>query len=148
MTTATREQVSLALLALLQTATTFRTVSRRFQTFDQIATVDKPALYQVEHKESHVKGKNITPAVRTMDVDVYIFLATGLDPNVYPITEINTLIDAIDPNSGGVLAPGHTGLQTLGGLVTNCYIDGGIIKVPGDLDGLGVAILPIKIIFM
>jgi len=149
MTTATREDVSVALFTLLKTATEFKTSSRRFQTWDEIAGADKPALYMVTHKETHVKGKLITPAVRTLDIDVYLFIDTGLDPNSVPDTDLNTLIDAIDPETGGVLAPAPgSSQQTLGGLVTNVYIDGEVIRVPGDLDGQGVAILPLKVVYM
>ena len=144
----TREQVSSYLFSLLTSSGKYKTASRRFQTFDEIANVDKPALYMVEHKETHVKAKLITPAIRTLEIDVYIFISTGLDPNAVPIIALNNLVDAIDPSTGGVLSPGVNSQQTLGGLVTNCYIDGQIIKVPGDFDGQGVAIIPIKIIYM
>lgn len=144
----TREQVATALFNLLAGSADYKFTSRRFQTWTQIQSVMKPALFLIEHKETHVKGKLITPAVRTIDYDAYIFIASGLDPNAVPITELNNLIDAIDPTNGGVLAPGLNGQQTLGGLATNCYIDGEIIKVPGDLDGNGVAIIPIKVVYM
>jgi hypothetical protein len=146
--TVTREQVANALFDLLVGSGDYKSSSRRFQTWDQIASVDKPALYMVEYKETHTKKNLITPAVRTLDIDVYIFIKTGLDPNTVPISDLNDLVDAIDPTSGGVLKPGLHGQQTLGGLVVDCYIDGEIIKVPGDLDGQGVAIIPVKVIYM
>lgn len=146
--TVTREQVASALFSLLQSSGDYKFSSRRFQTWQQIASIQKPALFMLEHKETHQKQKLITPAVRTMDIDVYIFIASGLNPNATPITQLNNLIDAIDPTNGGVLAPGPNGQQTLGGLVTNVYIDGDIEKVPGDLDGNGVAIIPLKVIYM
>ena len=102
----------------------------------------------VEHREVHSKQKLITPAVRRMKIDVFIFVATGLDPNVTPATEVNNLLDTIDPTSGGVLAPSINGRQTLGNLVTDCYIDGDIVKAPGDFDGSGVLIIPVEVVFM
>lgn len=147
--TVTREQVGIALFNKLLTSGTFPTNSRRFQTWTNIADVQKPALFLIEHEEEHAKNRNQTPAVRTTHFDCYLFIATGLDPNAVPITTLNNLIDAIDPVSGGVLTPWPSGSrQTLGGLVTDCYIDGQIIKVPGDLDGQGVAIIPIKVVYM
>ncbi len=149
MTTATREQVANALFNLLQTSATYYTTSRRFIPWDDITSVQKPALFQIEHEEEHVRGKQLIPAIRTLNLDVYLFISTGLDPNTTPITTLNDLIDAIDPVSGGVLSPyPASSRQTLGGLVTDCYIEGKITKVPGDLDGLGVAIIPIKVVFM
>lgn len=149
MTTATREQVANALFTLLQTSYSYPTASRRFLPWDDILSVQKPALFQYEHEEEHVRGKQLIPAIRTISIDVYIFISTGLDPNTTPITNMNNLIDAIDPVSGGVLSP-YPGnpRQTLGGLVTDCYIEGKITKVPGDLEGMGVAIIPIKVVFM
>ncbi len=144
----TREQAACALFKLLTSSYTYPTTSRRFRTFDDIAQVQKPALYQVEHEEEHVRGKQLIPAIRTLMVDVYLFISTGMDPKAVPITTLNNLIDAIDPVSGGVLTPNDHGRQTLGGLVTDCYIEGKITKVPGDLDGQGVAIIPIKVVFM
>ena len=146
--TVTREQVGLALFALLKTSYTYKTSSRRFRTWTQLQSADKPALFQIEHKESHLRGKTSTTALRTLDVDIYIFISPGLDQNITPITLLNTILDAIDPVSGGVLAPNNPqNRQTLGGLVYDCFIDGEIVKVPGDLDGQGVGIIPIKIIF-
>jgi hypothetical protein len=42
--------------------------------------------------------------------------------------------------------PAAGGRQTLGGLVSHCYIDGKIMKDPGDIDGDGVAVIPVKIL--
>lgn len=150
MTTATREQVSLALFALLTGSATYNYSSRRLRMPDQVANVAKPALFQVEHKETVVKGKLITPAIRTLHIDVWIYIAIGTDPNAVPITTLNNLIDAIDPNNGGVLKPSPmNGRQTLGGLVTDCYINGDIIKTPGDIgNGMGAAIIPLEVVYM
>jgi hypothetical protein len=39
-----------------------------------------------------------------------------------------------------------TGRQTLGGLVSHCWIDGKIMKDSGDIDGDGIAVIPVKIL--
>jgi hypothetical protein len=147
MTQPTRNEVSLALFELLKTADGFQTSSRRFQTFDQIAQAAKPALYVIDYKEEHMKRDLVTPAVRILYFDVYIFIFTG-DPKKTPIDLLNTLIERIDPVSNGVLKPDNavTNRQTLGNLCYNVYIDGEIVKVPGDLDGQGVAIIPVKVV--
>ncbi len=149
MTTATREQVAIALFNLLKGSSEYRYASRRLRMPDQLSGIAKPALFMLEHKEIHSKNRNATPAIRTLLVDVWIYISLGADPNEVPITNLNTLIDAIDPNSGGVLKPDIHGKQTLGGLVAECYINGEIIKVPGDIgNGLGAAVIPIEVIFM
>lgn len=146
--TVTREQVGLALFALLTGSATYASSSRRFTSWTQVTGAQKPALFQVEHREQHVKKQLITPAVRTLDIDVFIFINAGQDPNITPVSVLNPLIDAIDPTSGGCLAPDRNGRQTLGGLVTDCYIDGEIIKPPGDQNGIGMAVIPVKVVFM
>jgi hypothetical protein len=144
----TREHVSIALYNLLVGSSTYQTTGRRFQTFANLPNVQKPALFLVEPKENHRRDKELVPARRIIEYECFIFIDDGTDPNAVPITVLNPLIDAIDPVNGGVLTPGINGRQTLGGIVMDCYIEGEIIKVPGDLDGQGAAIIPIKVIFM
>lgn len=148
MTTATREQVVTALFNLLSGSSTFVTASRRFQLWNQVPDSQKPALFIREPSEQHAKNRNATPAVRTLDIEVYLYTAVGKDPNAVPASMLNKLIDAIDPTSGGVLAPDSHGRQTLGGLVADCFIDGEVLKEPGDLTGQGAAMIPLKIVFM
>jgi hypothetical protein len=148
MTTATREQVANALFNLLVGSSQFLTASRRFMPDDQIASAGKPALFLLDDDEQHTRGKQLAPAIRETTFECLIFISAGLDPNVVPGTTLNNLIDAIDPVSGGVLKPDVNARQTLGGLVTDCYIEGKIIKAPGDINGLGAARIPIKVIFM
>jgi hypothetical protein len=81
------------------------------------------------------------------DAYVYINDGTNKAASVTPITSLNNILDAIDPITGGVLKPQViNGRQTLGNLVYDCYIEGEIVKVPGDLNGQGVMIIPIKVI--
>lgn len=143
----TKEQIMMALFKLLSSSSSYETASRRLQLWGDVGSADKPALFLVEKEENHQRGTDITPAVRTINADVYIYTDAGKDQSITPITVLNNLIDAIDPNAGGVLAPNPlTGTQTLGGLVWDCYIDGKIMKDAGDLDGDGIAIIPLKIV--
>lgn len=147
----TREQASIALFQLLKSSYTFVTSSRRFRSWEDVSSAAKPALYLLAYSEEHVRAKLPTPAQRVLMFEVLIFIASGLSQSesVIPSTTLNTIIDAIDPVSGGVLTPDDTSQnrQTLGGLVYDCYIEGTIKKVPGDIDGQGMAVIPIKIIF-
>lgn len=147
--TVTREQVSEALFDLLKTSYVYPVASRRFLSWDNVGSSAKPALFMLEYEESHIRNRQPTPANRTLMVEVLIFISEGLDPNTIPIIKLNSLIDAIDPVSGGVLKPDDIlqNRQTLGGLVYDCYIEGTILKVPGDVDGQGMATIPIKIVF-
>jgi hypothetical protein len=60
-----------------------------------------------------------------------------------PTERLNDYLDALE----AVLrpAPGQP-TQTLGGLVHHCFIDGEILKVPGDDDGQGMAVIRITIL--
>jgi hypothetical protein len=150
MSQATREQVSVALFALLSSVSSFVYKSRRLQTFANISSsIQMPALFLEEEPEQHVRNKMPTPAIRTLEYTAYIFISAGLDPNATPITTLNNIIDAIDPLNSGVLKPDDIpqNRQTLGGLVYDCYIEGTIEKIPGDIDGIGAARIPIKAIF-
>jgi hypothetical protein len=57
---------------------------------------------------------------------------------------MNPLIDAVT----AMLAPaaGANSRQTLGGLVSHCWIDGKVMKDPRDMYGDGLALIPIKIL--
>lgn len=147
--TVTREQVSEALFSLLQTSYVYPVASRRFLSWDNVGSSAKPALFMLEYEEIHSRNKQPTPASRILMIEVLIFISDGLDPNTVPITTLNDLIDAIDPVSGGVLKADDIlqNRQTLGGLIYDCYIDGTILKVPGDVDGQGMATIPIKVVF-
>lgn len=153
MSQATREQVSIALFNLLKTAYAFPVSSRRMKIWDDVALINKPALFLDEEKEQHERSNHPTPAVRTLKYMVYIF--TQVDPSIgsdatnVPVTQLNNLFDLIDPVQGGILKAddGLQNRQTLGGLVYDCYIEGQITKVPGDLDNQGVICFPIKVIF-
>lgn len=153
MSQATREQVSIALFNLLKTSSTYPTSSRRIQLFDDIASVQKPALFLLEEPEVHFRNKMPTPAIRTLEYTVYIFVQTdaslGADATNVPITQLNNLLDLIDPVNGGVLKADdiYQNRQTLGGLVYDCYIEGVVKKIPGDFDNQGVMEIPIKVIY-
>lgn len=147
---ATREQVSEYLKDLLSTAWQFATVSRRLTNFSNISSnTEMPALYLEEEPELHVRSKQPTPALRTLNYTAWVFIGEGLNPNSLPISLLNKIMDAIDPVTGGVLAPDDIPQNrlTLGGLVYDCYIEDQVDKVPGDVDGIGALRIPIKVIF-
>lgn len=118
-----------------------RAVSRRLVTYDQCAT--KPAIFISEASEVYAnRSENLTYV--TIQPILFLYIDTGLDQNTIPATTLNNLLDAID----AALAPDDpTTLKcTLGGLVSHCYVSGEVPKVPGDLDGEGMAVLPINIL--
>ena len=68
------------------------------------------------------------------------------DTDIAPAVILNNALDALDD----VLKPtGRDALfnrQTLGGLVSHCFVDGTVMKDAGDFDQQGVAVVPLKIL--
>lgn len=147
--TTTRNQATTALFNLLVSSYAYVTYGRRFRFWDDVPSEGKPALFLQDYAEDHTRNKALVPAQRVIMCECTIYISKGLDTESVPIDLLNTLIDAIDPVSGGVLKPDNISAarQTLGNLVYDCYIEGKVVKVPGDLDGQGMAQIPIKIIF-
>lgn len=141
---AAREQIMQALFALVSGSASFITASRRLKLWTDVPESEKPAIFQYERDDEYKGADRHLPPTVTMNVDLYVYTAPGMDSGVTPISILNPLLDAID----AALKPGPAanGRQTLGGLVSHCYIDGKVMKDPGDIDGDGIAVIPIKIL--
>jgi hypothetical protein len=140
--TASRESIMQALFALVSGSASFVTASRRLKLWTDLSAAGKPAIFQYERDDVYTNGKNYLPIVE-MNVDLYIYTAPGMDSGITPISILNPLVDAVD----AALAPSPvTRRQTLGGLVSHVWIDGKIMKDPGDIDGDGIAVIPVKIL--
>jgi hypothetical protein len=85
----------------------------------------------------------LPPPKRTILAEIWVYTDVGKDPNANPEAAINDIVDAIE----AALAPSVvSGVQTLGGLVSNAWIEGEIDQFPGVLDGIAKAIVPVKIL--
>jgi hypothetical protein len=135
-----------ALLAKAQFATpingcdTWALLSRRLKLWSDVAGADQPALFVTEHGETVAFGAESLPGKRVLNVDLFVYIAAGKDPDCIPARDLNVALDALQACLPSVPA------QTLGGLVSHCRIEGRIVKDPGDLDGQGLALVPIKIL--
>jgi hypothetical protein len=117
-------------------------LSRRLKLWSDVASADQPALFMTEHGETLAYSAEALPGKTTFNVDLFVYIAAGKDPDRIPARDLNIALDAL----ASCLAPDPvTGRQTLGGLVAHCRIEGRIVKDPGDLDGQGLALVPIKI---
>lgn len=138
----TREQVLSSLFSLLTASAAYATASRRLQLWTD-SGLKFPCLFMAERGDTYVRATESTPGTVTVLVEVYIYTQPALDSGVIPATLLNNLLDALDT----ALAPSPlTGLQTLGNLVSHCWVEGKVMKDPGDLDGFGVAVVPVKIL--
>ena len=143
----TREQVALALFTLLESLKisgnpAFVTTSRRPQLW--ASTTSFPALYMGNPKESYeYQHGTSSPAHITLDFDIFIYINVS-DPNVTPDTQMNSLIDAIEAALQGT--PATNGVQSLGGIVDHCWIEGSVLRAPGYLNGQGMALMTIRVL--
>ncbi len=105
---------------------------------------EQPALFLRDGPETYApRQARGQPAKVTLTAECWVYVQSR-DVNAAPIVALNNLIDWIVT----VLQPlPSQECQTLGGLVSHCWIEGKIEKDAGDLDGLGqaVAIIPINV---
>jgi hypothetical protein len=148
---ANREAVMTALVARLN-AVTFtalstgettwaQPVSRRLKLWSD-TTLLQPALFVAVHAENDVYTSELTPSRTTITANLFVYIKTN-DANSTPAIDLNRVLDGID----AAIAPtASAGKLTLGGLISHCRRDGQVMLDPGDLDGQGLAIIPIKIL--
>jgi hypothetical protein len=111
-----------ALFALVSGSAGFATKSRRLKLWTDVPASEKPAIFMYERDDEYKGADRYLPPTVTMNVDLYIYTAPGMDSGVTPISILNPLIDAV--NAATKPGPAAGGNQKLGGLVSHCYIDG------------------------
>ena len=146
-----RKAIAAALLRQLTAGGQFTNSGRRDRAPEQAAAPGKPGLYIVKGRERYLYAggeyERGAPPVRELAFLAVIYTDVGADETAVPADTIDDLLDAID----GALAPAaidqlsNGGRQTLGGLVYDCRIDGEVELAPGDVQGKGSTIVPIKI---
>jgi hypothetical protein len=137
-----RETIVSALFDLALTAATFNTNGRRLQLWSKVASF--PALF-VQSTGTHYPPRDVRglPPKCTILAEIWVYTNVGQDPNANPEAALNDIIDAIE---AALAPPPAGGVQTLGGLVSHCWIEGEIEQFPGVLDGIAKAIIPVKIL--
>jgi hypothetical protein len=118
--------------------------SRKFKTWDDVPHAARPAMFLVKTGEerTHNDFEGLPPSI-TMDVTMFIYTWAPQSVAV-PDTQLQDILDSVDK----ALAPSPLmgSKQTLGGLVSHCWIEGRTLTIPGDLDGDGIAVIPLKIL--
>jgi hypothetical protein len=123
----------------------FVTSSRRVKLFADCPVF--PGCYQAEHT-SMVSKKRNGPYREEWGANWIIYHNVGQDENIVAATENNRIMASVRavmkplPNDPGVF----DNRNTLGGLVYDCFLDGRLFKDPGDLDGEGMLVVPIKLL--
>jgi hypothetical protein len=135
-----RETIYAALFAVVANAAPFVTTGRRAKLLNEMQPGTLPALFQSQVRETTAQTKGIPPKY-TLHVDIILY-ATNPDPNLTASTQLNDLIDAVE----AALAPSPaTGVQTLGGLVSHCFISGETDIFEGNSGTCAGAVIPIQI---
>lgn len=151
--TISRETIYAALFAQLQTAGTgFATYSRTWLNVWDDPAARSPNLpmciQQDQQEEMRWSNRGIGRVLLLqVRVEIYGKIPDGMTPGFKDgspgATVVNNMIDLVD----NALAPSdlHEGLQTLGGLVLDCRIEGQIMKAFGDNDPSGQcgAVIPV-----
>ena len=138
---ASRETIYAALFALVAGAAPFVTTSRRFRLITEMQPSELPALFQQQSGEETQQTRGIPPKY-LMRVDIVIY-SFNPDTKGAATPQLNALIDAVET----ALRPNPaTGLQTLGGLVSHCFINGKAEIFEGELGNRAAAVIPIEIL--
>jgi hypothetical protein len=143
-----REGIYNALLAKLGAAGRFVTISRKPIPPDQLTPEMQPALFVEEIAETAEPRPRGLPVKWMLEVDLGIYYYHESQPEILgehrcsPSTDLNQLLNAVEQ----ALAADANGVQTLGGMVDHCWIEGEIIKSPAYLQAQGAAIVPVKIL--
>jgi hypothetical protein len=137
-----REAAYSALFAKLQGAAGFTTYSRVLRHWNDVGPGEQPALFQAQRDQEIMPRSKGLPPKRVLRAQVYVYVWSQ-DPTVSPSIALNNLIDAVEAS----LDPDPvTNAQTLGGLVSHCWIEGSIETDEGTLGQQAVAIIPINIL--
>ena len=124
----------------------FITVSRRVKLFSDVPGRSQPACYQAEHgtTEDQVTGM---PYRSVVEANWIVYQDESKDSNGIGAIENNLILGGIrDALAPFPQDPGYPKRNTLNGLVHHCFISGKIFKDPGDIDGQGMMVIPIKVL--
>lgn len=124
----------------------FKVVSQRMKLPDEVdADAEMPCLFLADHGETYTPQAERLGTITTMNFGLYIYVSFGRDPKVIPSKVMNTILNQID-RAFYAATDRVTEVCTLGGLVSHAWIEGELVKVPGELDGIGLAIVPVKVL--
>jgi hypothetical protein len=149
-----REAIYVGLFNWLQNALqgsppTFTTMGRRHIMPPALTAAQQPALFVCgigEEKDPHPRGTTgkitLTAMLFLYDYESGINEPPGEETSLVA-TRINAFLAAID---AAIAPPDCRGVQTLGGLVNHCWIDGRTDIDPGLFGQQAAAIIPVKLL--
>lgn len=133
-----------ALLALAATSYGYRTWSRKVKTPTNVAPEERPAIFLFNDSDNQVwpAGEG-GPALITLECRVLIYVWSIVQDIPPPSANLNMAVRAF---RSALAPPPLIMRQSLGGVCQHCWIEGRTIKIPGDISGDGVAIVPVRIL--
>lgn len=143
-----RESQFNALAAQVQTAQlnglpTFVTCSRKFRQWDAMAPSELPACF-ITHGFEFASQNVVGDTKWRTRALLYVYVPHSPDDEI-PGALLNNVLDSLDQCIAP--APWADGRQTLGGVVTRCYIDGEVIIAEGmqAADQMSIAMVPVTL---
>jgi hypothetical protein len=147
--TPTRETVCAALLAQFKAHPgDFVTIGRRHIPAPKLGTVLQPAIFIASTMEETKQGMRGVPGKTVMEASLIVYCqGPGIDETPGAETSLaETTLNALLENIDAALAPDVNGVQTLGGIVQHCWVEGQVFKDPGILGNQAMAIVPVRIL--
>lgn len=124
----------------------FVTVTRRIKLFAEVDVKQQPWCGQAEHGVVEAQVSDM-PYKTTMEANWIIYQAVAKDAKGIGAIWNNEILKGVrDALAPKVSDPGWPKRNTLGGLVHHCFIGGRVFKDPGDIDGQGMMVIPIKLL--
>jgi len=114
-------------------------VSRRLKLWSDAPL--QPACFITVHAEDDAYQSETTPSKTTINAELFVYFKTN-DPTCIPADDIDSILDGID---AALKVSPVTGKQDLSGTVSHCRREGRVMLDPGDVDGQGIAVIPLKI---
>lgn len=148
-----REAIFAALFALTQNVTfgpsssPIVTRSRVIELPSEVSASQQPWLGQAEHTELVGQATGL-PYRHVLHADWIAYHRAGDAPGAIPTQTNNWILQALEKAlEPTVYDPGFVERRnTLQGLVHHCFIEGTVIRDPGDMDKQGLLIVPIKLL--
>jgi len=120
----------------------FVTFSRKLKHWTEVPSNEQPALFMT-CGDQHIERIRGGLDRHSLPAKLYLYVNTADDPDAAPSIKLNDLLDQVE----ACLAPGAGEIaQTLGGLVSHCWIAGDITTDEGVLGEQALAIVPIDIL--
>lgn len=128
-------------------AETFVTRTRRLALFSDVPDAEQPWLGQAEHSEYQTQQSGM-PYKHILEASWMVYHKDGEQPGSVPTILGNLIITALEKVLEPVVQdPGFFERRnTLQGLVYHCFVDGTILKDPGDIDKQALLVVPIKLL--